>query len=156
MLSLKLEFKSLLNIKFHKTVCIIAFCAIAFLLIPALLINYISFAPKLDPNIILWTLNNLFFVCTAEEAIFRGLIQNKLQQKFQQFTYGAQAALVIAAALFGLAHFRGGISYILLSSLAGLFYGFAYQKTQRIEAAILVHFLVNLAHILLFTYPFMA
>ena len=54
------------------------------------------------------------------------------------------------------AHIGGGIAYAALATLAGIGYGAAYHVTQRVEASLLVHFALNLAHLLLFTYPFVA
>ena len=43
--------------------------------------------------------------------------------------------------------------FLVFAVLAGAGYGLAYQLTGRIEASILVHFLFNLAHLTLFSYP---
>jgi membrane protease YdiL (CAAX protease family) len=43
--------------------------------------------------------------------------------------------------------------YVVLSTVAGLFYGYAFWKTDRIQSSILVHFSVNLVHFLFFSYP---
>ncbi len=40
-----------------------------------------------------------------------------------------------------------------LATIAGLFYGYAYWKTNRLEASILVHFGLNLIHFVAFSYP---
>ena len=63
------------------------------------------------------------------------------------------AALVVAAVLFGLLHYAGGLQYVIAGIVAGAGYGWAYLRTGRIEAAMAVHFLVNAAHFLLFVYP---
>ena len=60
---------------------------------------------------------------------------------------------IIASILFGLAHLPGGWVYACFAAVAGLFYGYAYLKTQNIEASIIVHFAVNAIHFLAFTYP---
>ncbi|MFN5382224.1 MAG: lysostaphin resistance A-like protein [Alphaproteobacteria bacterium] len=65
---------------------------------------------------------------------------------------GAPIALVASTTIFTLMH-SGPISYLIVVFIAGLFYGYAYQLTKRIEASILLHFLVNLIHFLFFTYP---
>ena len=121
----------------------------AILLVPALIARYIALEPKWDMNIIVWALNNFFFVCAAEEMLFRGFIQTELEK----LTKKPIVALVIASMLFGLVHFAGGVVYVGLATLAGLVYGISYQKTGRIIIPMAVHFLVNLLHILLFTYP---
>jgi len=121
----------------------------AILLAPALIARYIAFEPKWDVNIVVWALNNFFFVCAAEEMLFRGFIQTELEK----ITKKPMVALIIASVLFGLVHFAGGVIYVGLATLAGLVYGISYQKTGRLIIPMTVHFLVNLLHILLFTYP---
>lgn len=61
-----------------------------------------------------------------------------------------------SAALFGLAHWAGGWSYVLLAALAGLGYALAFRASGRIEMAILAHFGLNAVHFLLLTYPGLA
>jgi len=102
----------------------------------------------------IWALNNLLFVCVVEEVLFRGFVQRHLTQAFSQYRFGIVLALVIASIGFGLSH-QGTITYLLLSTLCGLFYGIIYLKTQKIEAAIGTHFLVNVIHIVGFSYPFL-
>lgn len=124
------------------------------LLIPtALAIDYIRVDAKLPELGWIWMLNNLFFVCVAEEALFRGFIQTKLSAIFPKERVWALIPILIAAVLFGLAHYKGGVAYVGLAAGAGLFYGYAYQKTHRLESAILVHFGLNLVHFLFFSYP---
>jgi uncharacterized protein len=69
----------------------------------------------------IWAWSNLFFTCTAEEALFRGVIQRQLQGG-SALTSGPSirgvAGLAIAAMLFGAAHFAGGTAPILLATLA--------------------------------------
>jgi len=96
----------------------------------------------------LFALNNLLFTCVAEEALFRGFIQQKLTNK-----YGAYIGVVVASLLFGLAHFAGGPLLIVFASLAGLGYGLIFHITGRLWAAVLVHFLFNFSHLLFYTYP---
>ncbi|APZ30631.1 MAG: CPBP family glutamic-type intramembrane protease [Rickettsia conorii subsp. raoultii] len=43
--------------------------------------------------------------------------------------------------------------YIALSTICGFFYGYAYYKTGKILCSMIVHFGLNLCHVLLFTYP---
>lgn len=117
----------------------------------ALLMHYVRLDLKAPPLAWIWVMNNLFFVCFSEEVIFRGFIQGGLQRRFPKLHWAVP--LVLASILFGLAHFPGGPAYVALSTIAGLFYGFAYWKTKRIEASILVHFLTNAIHFFAFSYP---
>lgn len=96
---------------------------------------------------------NLLFTCVAEEAFFRGLIQTRLAAALSTARYGRVITICISAALFGLAHLGAGASYAALATVAGLGYAYVYAKTQRIEAAIMTHFLVNALHFILLTYP---
>jgi uncharacterized protein len=109
--------------------------------------------PEIFP---IWAWSNLLFTCTAEEALFRGVIQRRLhgESAWQAAISGRNvAAIAIAGTLFGLAHYAGGVRSVVLATIAGLGYGWIFWRTRRIEASILAHFLVNSTHILCFTYP---
>lgn len=101
-----------------------------------------------------WALKNLFFTVIAEEILFRGLIQKELNTRLQ-LKHSAAISIVIGGLLFGCAHYAGGLNYVLLSSVAGCLYGLAYHITGKIEAAILTHFLLNVGHFILFSYPYL-
>lgn len=123
------------------------------LILLSLITGYVRFDPKFPPEAWLWLWANLCLTCMAEEAIFRGFIQAGLARKWSGIRGGEWLALVVAAILFGVAHFGGGFAYVVLSSLAGIGYGWVYLRTGRIEASILTHFSVNAVHFIGFTYP---
>jgi membrane protease YdiL (CAAX protease family) len=108
--------------------------------------------PKIFP---VWAWSNLLFTCTAEEALFRGVIQRRLQagSVWGDASHRGIAGLVIAAIIFGAAHYAGGVWSMVLAAIAGVGYGWMFWRTNRIEASVLAHFLVNTTHILCFTYP---
>lgn len=114
-------------------------------------IGYVRWDLKFPDLSWIWMLNNLFFVCFAEEGFFRGFIQKGVAELLPKSL--SILAIFVAALLFGLAHYKGGWAYIGLSTFAGLFYGYAFHKTGRLEAAILVHFGLNVVHFLFFSYP---
>jgi membrane protease YdiL (CAAX protease family) len=120
------------------------------------LMGYSSFAPKWTALFLLFAPINLFFTCLAEEAFFRGFVQQELSRIGSRPALAAGVALTVGAILFGLAHFAGGPAYVLAAAIAGAGYGWAFLRTQRIEAAMAVHFGVNATHFLLFTYPRLA
>lgn len=118
--------------------------------------GYSSFAPKWTPLFLLFAPVNLFFTCLSEEGFFRGFVQHELSRIGSNRALASGIALTVAAILFGLVHFGGGVQYILAATVAGLGYGWAFLRTKRIEAAMAVHFGVNATHFLLFTYPRLA
>ena len=96
----------------------------------------------------LFAFNNLVFTCVAEEALFRGLIQQGVASRSKPWL-----GLLVASLLFGSAHLAGGPLLVLFAALAGSCYGLAFQLSGRLSVAILLHFLFNFAHLALFTYP---
>ncbi|MFZ5521078.1 MAG: CPBP family intramembrane glutamic endopeptidase [Pseudomonadota bacterium] len=94
--------------------------------------------------------------CVLEEAFFRGLIQQRLATRLAHRRGGTAMAVAAASLLFGLAHAPGGAAYMLLAMLAGVGYGWALQRTGRIEAAIAAHFVLNATHFIGFSYPRLA
>jgi membrane protease YdiL (CAAX protease family) len=119
----------------------------------ALAAGVVGLAPKLPPSAPAFIAANLLFTVIAEEAFFRGLLQDRLAAALAPRRHGAVLAVAAAALLFGAAHLGGGWRYGILAGIAGLGYGWAYQRTQRIEAAILVHIALNVVHFIGFTYP---
>ncbi len=102
---------------------------------------------KLSPFLPLFAIVNLLFVCVAEEAFFRGVIQGQIAR------YSETLAVTVSGLLFGAAHLGGGWQFAALASLAGLGYALLYSRTKLIEIPIAAHFLLNLAHFVAFTYP---
>jgi uncharacterized protein len=122
----------------------------------ALALGPVALAPKWTPLFWLWAATNLFFACVSEEAFFRGFLQRELDRALVGFGGGQALAVGGSAALFGLAHWAGGWSYVLFAALAGLGYALAFRASGRIEMAILAHFGLNAVHFLLLTYPRLA
>jgi membrane protease YdiL (CAAX protease family) len=89
----------------------------------------------------------------AEEVIFCGFVQTHLKKFLNEKTNFRTLHITITSLIFGLAHFKGGVLYVILASICGWFYGYAYERTNRILCAMLVHFGLNLIHLTLFTYP---
>ena len=72
-----------------------------------------------------------FFIAIPEELFFRGWLQNLLQRRM-----GRNAALIVTAILFGLAHWNKRTlnfnwRYVLLAAIAGIFYGRAWRGQER-------------------------
>ncbi|MGA2041548.1 MAG: type II CAAX endopeptidase family protein [Bryobacteraceae bacterium] len=83
------------------------------------------------------------FIAMAEELFFRGLLQNLLEGAFGSRVW-AQAC---ASLLFGLSHIRHRPApnwrYVILATIAGWFYGWAYRKHRSLMASATTHALVD-------------
>ncbi|MFI8415442.1 CPBP family intramembrane glutamic endopeptidase [Serratia sp. NPDC078593] len=98
--------------------------------------------------ILAFVMANVFFVSLAEEALFRGYLQQRLGQWL-----GAYPALIIVSLLFGAAHFSAGMLMVAFATLAGVIYGLAWMWSGRLWVPVAFHFGLNLTHLLFFTYP---
>ena len=129
---------------------------VAALLVLSVALGYVRWDVKWPSFWWGWMWTNLFFTCMPEEALFRGVVQRYLERLFSRFQNGPRIALGVAALAFGLAHFTGGVRYVILATVAGWAYGTIYQRTGCIEASILAHFFLNFLHFVFFTYPGLA
>jgi hypothetical protein len=80
-----------------------------------------------------------FFTAVPEELFFRAWVQNLLERRV-----GRRMALVIASVLFGLSHFNKRSAhfnwrYVLLATIAGIFYGRAWRERRRVPASTITH-----------------
>lgn len=126
------------------------------LAIPVLLLLAVALGGlRIEPHAPEWfaqfALANIFFVSLAEEALFRGYLQQRLSRILHPVV-----ALLIASAIFGLMHYRGGLLLIIFASLSGIIYGLAWMWSGRLWVATLFHFGLNCVHLLFFTYPMYA
>ena len=96
---------------------------------------------------------NLLFTVVAEEAFFRGMVQERLTRAVAAHPRLQWVPIGVSSASFGLAHIAGGPLLVLLATVAGIGYALAYAATRRIEAPVLTHFAVNAVHFFGFTYP---
>jgi hypothetical protein len=83
-----------------------------------------------------------FFVAIPEELFFRGLLQNLLERRI-----GYPASLFVTAVIFGLSHFNKPLPfnwrYVLLATIAGVFYGRAWHDRRRLLSSATTHTLVD-------------
>lgn len=96
---------------------------------------------------------NLLFTCVAEEAFFRGFLQDRLARSLSRVRFGEYTAVLCSGILFGIAHAAGGPRNMMLATLSGLGCAYAYSIVQRVEAPIITHFTLNAVHFVGFTYP---
>jgi membrane protease YdiL (CAAX protease family) len=79
------------------------------------------------------------FIAVPEELFFRAWVQNLLERRV-----GRRVALGITAVLFGLSHFNKRSAhfnwrYVVLASIAGIFYGRAWREQRRVPASAITH-----------------
>jgi membrane protease YdiL (CAAX protease family) len=99
-------------------------------------------SPGIGAAALRWVLIALF-TAVPEELFFRGWVQNLLERRL-----GRRLALVIASVIFGLSHFNKRFSanmphfnwpYVLLATIAGIFYGRAWRQNRRVPASTITH-----------------
>ncbi len=121
----------------------LAFGAIAIPL--GISVHFIQFAPQWHAwrSLPFVSLAILFFTAWPEEFLFRGLLQNILSRSSKSDLAGWWTASV----LFGFSHITNlgfpNWRYVILASIAGLFYGWTWRKSNSIFASALVHALVD-------------
>jgi CAAX protease family protein len=85
-------------------------------------------------------------IAIPEELMFRGILQNLLEKTIERGPRG-RYALVVASVIFGASHFHHppvpNWRYCIMATLAGLFYGTAYQMRRRLSSSALTHALVD-------------
>ena len=99
-------------------------------------------APGLAKVALTWV-GIFVFVAVPEELFFRAWVQNLLERRI-----GRRAALLAASILFGLSHFNKRSAhfnwrYVLLATIAGIFYGRAWRRDRRVPASTITHATVD-------------
>jgi len=132
--------------------------SILILLIIGIFSSYLVFDLKtIDVGFLaLWSLKMLFFTVIVEELFFRFFIQDNIIQALGNSKSSKIIGLILASFIFGIFHLPAGILFAALAFVAGLMYGGIYLKTNRLESAIGLHFLVNFIHLIFFSYPSLA
>ena len=123
-----------------------SFCIFACIAIPlGYVLHFISFAPQWGAwrTVPFTALAILFLTAWPEEFLFRGLLQNMLSRASKSDLAGWWTASV----LFGFSHITNlgfpNWRYVILASIAGMFYGWTWRKTGSIFASAIVHALVD-------------
>ena len=90
------------------------------------------------------------FTAWPEEFLFRGVLQNL----FARSLNNQWAGLAVASIVFGLSHILHAPypnwKYVILATIAGLFYGHAWMRSGSLLPGALVHALVDISWHLLF------
>jgi membrane protease YdiL (CAAX protease family) len=94
--------------------------------------------PGIGSAILRW-IAIFLFTAAPEELFFRAWVQNLLERRM-----GRRTALIVASILFGLSHFNKRSAhfnwrYVLLATIAGIFYGRAWRENRRVPASTITH-----------------
>lgn len=119
----------------------------------AVALRYVAPDFKLPAYAPVFLITNLLFSSAAEEAFFRGVIQERLATVLDFGRIGGGVVILVSGLLFGLAHSAGGMTYVAIASVLGCGCAYCYAITGRVEAPILAHFALNAVHFIGFTYP---
>ena len=91
-----------------------------------------------------------FFTAWPEEFLFRGILQNLFSRTLKSQWVG----LAVASVVFGLSHILHAPfpnwKYVILATIAGVFYGHAWMRTGSLLPGALVHALVDISWHVLF------
>lgn len=125
---------------------------LALLLVPLMLLSgwgsgLISPDPKLHPLLPAFLFCNLFLTVIPEQAFFQGLLARALLLKLP-----LPAVMTLIALLFAALH-QGPPLYLLLTALAALTHTLLFGLSSRLLPSIAAHWLMNVGHFVLFTYP---
>jgi len=101
--------------------------------------------PPISTAVLRW-IEIFFFVALPEELFFRSWVQNLLERRG-----GRYGGLITASILFGLSHFNKrnppgahfNWRYVLLATIAGIFYGRAWRDERRVPASTVTHTFVD-------------
>lgn len=128
-------------------------CAII-LIIAGIGLGYIALDIKWPEIVYSWALLNIIAVF-AEEGFYRAFLQRLIGDLGKSFLgkYSEIIALLIVSFLFGLSHHKMGFIHATLCSVAGFLFGYGITKSKRVESCMISHFLLNMIHLIFFTYP---
>jgi len=108
------------------------------------LLHFIGFH-RLTPS--LWEfcagwITTFILIAIPEELFFRGILLNLLERRM-----GPRTALLISALVFGFSHFNKRVAfnwrYVILATVAGIFYGRAWRNRRRLFTSGITHATVD-------------
>ena len=104
-------------------------------------IGFHRLAPTLWGFVAGW-ITTFILIAIPEELFFRGILLNLLERRM-----GPRTALLISAVIFGFSHFNKRAvfnwRYIILATIAGIFYGRAWRNRRRLFTSGITHATVD-------------
>ncbi len=91
------------------------------------------------PNVILISIVMIIFIGTAEELMFRSILQTRFEKVF-----GLKYGLLLTAGIFAVVNTNYGIVGIIFAGIFGIILGYIFQKTRSIPFTITVRGIENI------------
>lgn len=103
----------------------------------------------------IWLVLNIVYVF-VEEAFFRLFLLESVIRLYKG-KFNVVIAVVLISIIFAIRHqIYGNAAYTFLAFIASLIYSYVYIACgRRLEASVFCHLMVNITHIMFFTYPFL-
>ena len=104
------------------------------------ILNPIAMIPDMKiSNIVLITLVMFVFIATAEELIFRPILQTRLNK-----IVGIRYSILLSGMLFGILHSTYGIlNEILFAGIFGVMLSYMFNRTKSLPFTIMIHGVTN-------------
>jgi membrane protease YdiL (CAAX protease family) len=113
-------------------------------------IGFLRYEPAVPrwQDVVMGIVGGYLLVALPEELLFRGIVQNLAVRRARR----EWVAPVSASLVFGLAHLNNTTrgfpvpnwAYVAMATLAGLAYGWVWQRTKKVTVSAVTHTLVNL------------
>ncbi len=118
-----------------------------------LLLKVVNFDPKLPDIWVTWMIISVLVHCFAEETIFRYFLQGGIQNILSTYKYAPLIAILVSSTAFTFYQAPQPTNFLVAVFVGSLFFSYVFYKTKRVEASIILHFMVNFIHFFFFTYP---
>lgn len=117
-----------------------------FLLIPLVSALYFFADLRIGDENLVHLILTLIIICFTEEILYRLVLQSWCRQLVGYYSKSLARWLpiVLVSFVYALFHIELGIVVVIIYVFIGCIYGYVYQKSGKIEVAILVHFAVRL------------
>lgn len=123
------------------------------IMISALTVGIVKFEPKIPNFLLTWMLINLFVYSVSQEMVFRYFLLGSLLDILEGYRFAGLFSMIISSAIYLTYLMPMTLGYSVAAFIASMFFSYVFVKTRKIEMSIILHFMLNLMHILLFTYP---
>jgi len=132
---------------------------VAFLVIigPSIVSHFATIDLKFPENTAAWLVYLFIFGSIPEECFFRGFIQKQTVVFLGSSKNGHWIGILAGTLMYSLQNLRSASwGFFIISMMAGFIFSLLYKKTDRIEAPIIAHFVVNAGQFFFLSYPIIA